>query len=142
MSWALSNTDPVQLRCRSGERIAFSASQNFRIIQAKGSLGPWRVSTAAYYYSIETVEGQEILQYHWHPEDTGGIDYPHLHLGAAAGKLRADLASAHVRTSRVSLEYVLEMLIEDFGVRARGQSEWRSRLRKAHRKFREARSWS
>jgi hypothetical protein len=141
LSWALNATDPVPLRCRSGQRITFRASQNFRIVQARGALGPWRVSTAAYYYSIDTEEGGEIISYHWHPEDTGGIDFPHAHLGPAAGNLHPDLASAHVRTGRVSVEYVLEMLIEDFGVRAR-RGDWRPTLRKAHGKFRDARSWS
>jgi hypothetical protein len=142
LSWALDPINAVLLRSRSGERIGFRASQNFRVVRASDSRGPWKVSIAAYYYSIEAAEGQELVQYHWHPEDTGRIDYPHLHLGSGAQVKRSDVTSAHIRTGRVSLENVLEMLIEDFGVRPRRKDDWRSTLRKAHGKFRDFRTWS
>lgn len=73
--------------------------------------------------SLEDADGHEILAYHWHPEARSHVTTPHLHLGAGAGALRAELTKAHLATGPVSPTVLLALAIESFGARPR-RADW------------------
>lgn len=78
-----------------------------------GRNGPWRIQLAAYAYKLSTVRNEELLAFHWHPEATPPVSFPHLHV-------RSDVAplshKTHVPTGHVSLADVVRLLIVEFGV--------------------------
>jgi hypothetical protein len=66
-------------------RFALKLIQQYRIVEDEEPRGPWKVSTVAYYYTVETPETstappQEVFGYHWHPQERNAVTYPHLHL--------------------------------------------------------------
>ena len=86
----------------------------------------WIARTGTYYYTLHD-ERHEILAYHWHPEQTPSIAFPHLHLEAGAGVQRAELTRAHLPTGGVTLTAFLRMAIRDFGVEPR-RNDWQNVL--------------
>ena len=76
----------------------------------------FRTHVDAYHYSLADESEREIVAYHWHP---GGAapEFPHLHVLAGAGTLRADGRAAHFPTGEVPLAGFLLLAIRDFGVR-------------------------
>ncbi|MGI8925679.1 MAG: hypothetical protein ACR2HN_03405 [Tepidiformaceae bacterium] len=75
----------------------------------------WEASATEYRYGLREDDHREILAYHWHPGQRR-FGAPHLHVSAAAGRLRPELQRAHLPTARVALEQFLLMLIRDFHV--------------------------
>lgn len=67
------------------------------------------------------------MAYHWHPEQTPHVAFPHLHLEAGAGVRREELTRAHLPTGWVSLEAVLRLTITDFGT-APLRDDWQETL--------------
>lgn len=105
---------------------------HYKVVEAQGQLGPWKVSTAAYIYAIQDKQGHEIFAYHWHPTSTPQYDYPHLHVHSGI------LAKIHLPTRRISLEEILQLLITQLNVKPL-KKEWEKVLREtqeAHQKFR------
>jgi hypothetical protein len=130
--------EPVRLR-GAGE-LALSVTLHYRIVEASGARGPWKVSTVGYLYALDDAEGREILGYHWHPHGRGEITRPHLHLGAGAMVGREHLPSAHLPTGRVALEALLRCAIADLGVEPL-RSDWRDVLDAAEAGFETWRTW-
>jgi hypothetical protein len=97
--------------------------QHYRLLEVPAPRGPWKVTTVAYYYALEEWDGQEILAYHWHPNERSAVTFPHLHLSAAARIGREELMTAHLPTSRITLEDALRLAIVSFGVTPR-RTEW------------------
>ena len=103
----------------------------------------WRVTTRMYQYRLLDRPERELLVYHWQPGDAFlGPDHPHVHVSAAlsaqgaAGETETiDLDGRHLATARVSLEAVIRMLIEEFGV-APQRSDWRGTLARTEALFR------
>jgi hypothetical protein len=129
----------VHLACAPQERIGMRVSQNYRIVEAEGDRGPYKVRTTAYMYSVEDDDGHEIFGYHWHPDSK--VKFPHLHLehGAQIG-LRA-LHKAHFPTGRISVEDFLRLVIETFRVEPR-RSDWRARIQRTHDLFKQWQTWT
>lgn len=124
---------------RSRDRFSLSAMVKYRIIAAGAERGPWKVSTVAYYYAIHDRKGREILAYHWHPAETRGVQYPHLHLGAGSEAIQT-LSSAHLPTGRIALEQVLHLLIGDFRVKPQ-RRDWERVLAETRTAFEKYRTW-
>ena len=80
---------------------------HYRIAEVPDERGPWKVSTAGYFYALDDSRDREIIAYHWHPGGRSPIRFPHLHVGPGAGCQREDLASAHCPTGRISVEEFL-----------------------------------
>lgn len=123
----------MPLRTEHGRRgVLLSVGHDYRIVELEDEAdarGPWKVRTARYVYAILDEQGNELLAYHWHPEDPSQpsgrsrIQTPHLHLSdtiqpIALGRSYAPvtLADMHVRTGHVLLEDVVELLLDEFGV--------------------------
>lgn len=132
--------DPVPLLGRRGRRgVWLSVGHEYRIVPREDEEDPlnrYNVSTAGYAYVILDEQGNEILAYHWHPQDLlqpgrrSKVRSPHLHLSNTVQPIPLGrdyapvaLADMHVRTGRMLLEDVVELLIEEFEVRPLA-SEW------------------
>ena len=131
---------PVALRAPSGgpRGLLFDVSHVF-VVDEVPELVPfrrrWRVTTRMYQYRLLDHGERELLTYHWQPGDFFlGPDHPHLHVSAALSARATtsqtetiDLDGRHLPTARVSLEAVIRMLIEEFGV-APQRADWRDTL--------------
>lgn len=142
-SLVLQSGDAVPL---SGDsRISISVSQQFSLIKDdRQDYGPYRVSTSAYSYVMEEIDGPEILAYHWHPRGVGK-GFPHLHLKSGAKVQRPELTrsrgeSSHIPTGRVAIEEFVRLLIECFNVPPR-KSNWEDELKETKQKFDEFKNW-
>lgn len=109
----------------------------YRVTKAEGERGPWKVSTAAYYYGIHDNRQSEILSYHWHP-GTERQD-PHLHFESSS-KVIDFLRGIHLPTGRVSLEEVLWFLIEELKVKPL-RRDWNKVLQSTQSQYERFRSW-
>ena len=88
------------------------ATLHYRIVEAEGERGPWKVRGAGYDYAIRQDE-DELVTYHWHPEQHTGVTWPHLHVGTAAlagGGLLS--RKSHLPSRRIALEQVLRLAVE------------------------------
>ncbi len=135
---ALAGGAPVSLS--SNPAISMSVLQNYRILEYEGPGGPWKVSIVSYYYSLEDTERREIL-YHWHPQGTSTVTFPHVHVraGGHLGSTRID--EAHFPTGRVALEDVLRLAIREFGVNPR-RTDWAEVLDTTQAAYEDWRTWA
>ena len=115
-------------------------ANHYRIIEAPDERGPWKVSTAGYFYALDDASDQEIIVYHWHPEGRSPIRFPHLHLGPGAGCRREDLAAAHCPTGRIPVEEFLRFAIVDLAVEP-VRPNWSEVFTEAQRDFERWRTW-
>src|SRR5439155_9569266 len=88
--------------------LTINVIMNYKIVEASGKLGPYKVRITAYYYSLEDKDGDEILLYHWHPDNTPNIKFPHLHI------CQTNFKKKHLPTSRIALEQVLRLVVDEF----------------------------
>jgi hypothetical protein len=123
-----------------GSQYAARVIQHYRIVEEPGPRGPWRVSTAAYSYTLEEYGAQEIIAFHWHPHGRSAVTTPHMHLGASAKVGHEALAAAHVPTGRVALEDFVRLILHDFRVNSR-RPDWQGVLDETQSDFNAWRSW-
>ncbi len=128
----LNNNLPVRLR---GPGIWFALTLHFRVTEC-AERGRWRVETTGYRYSVRDTPDHEVLRYDWHPESQERgrlVSFPHLHIhaGRSVGQW---LHKAHLPTGHVPVESVLELLLQDLGVRAR-RGDWKRILQQAAARF-------
>jgi hypothetical protein len=136
----LNRGDAVHLRDRDDRRqYDLRITQNYRIIEAEGDRGPYKVTTTAYMYAIGHAGGHEIFGYHWHPHT--GIRFPHLHLEHGANVGLHALHRAHFPTGRTSLEDFLEFAIDTFRLNTR-RPRWRATLQESREAFRTWQTWT
>jgi hypothetical protein len=124
------------------KRFTIMAVQHYHIIQQEGARGPWKVQTAAYYYTIGEAgdREREIFAYHWHPARPNPITFPHFHIYHGAEVGRDDIRKAHFPTGRVAFEDVLRLMITQFGVEPR-RDDWDAIFSQAQSSFEEWRTW-
>jgi hypothetical protein len=121
--------DPVPLSPKGEIRLL--VDQNYEIVRAKGVLGPWKVHTLKYIYAL--YHGEElILSYHWHPDTSPDIDFPHLHHPASP--------KVHFPTKRIALEDVIRLAIREFGVMPLKKT-WQRMLRETQGRFETYQTW-
>lgn len=128
---------PVRLAGEFG--LGLIVSMRYRIIEEpQPGVGPWRVETTGYVYSVIDSESQEILAYHWHP--AAAATWPHLHLGPGAGTLLLPLMTAHLPSGRrVAVEQVLRLVVEMGAEPLR--SDWEEVLEESLSAFERWRTW-
>lgn len=95
----------------------------------------YRLEPLAYSYGILDAKDREILLFHWHPSGMSDVFTPHLHmpcvgkvaLGTLSGKENrgrsVDLGRMHVPTGYISIEDVVELLVDEFDVAPR-RPDW------------------
>jgi hypothetical protein len=108
----------VELMTVGGEILHLSFVQGFSIIQPLfPKFGRYKVRTRSYIYQLENSNHQEILGFHWHPENTPDIQYPHMHIYQGAGdNIRQEIRNIHFRTDRFAFEEFCQLLIKEFRV--------------------------
>jgi hypothetical protein len=130
---------PVELG--GGLGLSIKVFQQYRVIEKPAAYEPWQVSTAAYYYTLlESDTEAEILSYQWHPSVPNSVTFPHLHLGHGAGIGRPEFYGAHLPTGRVTLEDVVRLLIEHFGIPP-ARDDWEDALAMSRAEFDADRTW-
>ena len=97
------------------------------------------------YYTVVTPEtsmapSQEVLGYHWHPQERNAVTYPHLHLYHGAGTLQHNLLKAHLPTARIAIEDVVRCVITQLGV-VPFKADWETILAETQASFQQWRTW-
>jgi hypothetical protein len=135
----LNNDVPVKLKCRPV--LMLRIGMLYEIVRTEApDRPPWRVSTRAYAYEMQTASGELVWSYHWHP--TAAVPNPHAHLGHTQLAEDAVLSQkAHHPTGRVSLESVIRACITEYGVTAQ-RDDWDKTLALREGDFQLYRSWS
>ncbi len=139
--------EPVPLSAKSGGQsgFLFDIHHRYAIVEDERAKAQpaWRVTTSGYEYRILDSRENEILTYHWDPSARRGPKYPHLHATAEATvyfdaltSRRIRLDGHHMPTGRVLVEWVVRLLIADFGVAYRYRN-WATRLAASEAFFRE-----
>lgn len=122
----------IALRSDSG-LVEISMIMNYRVLEAEGERGPWKVTTVGYLYHLY-IDGQERVLYHFHPLTTPHIPHPHLHIGEP--RIRKN----HIPSGRVSVEAFLRFLIDEHGVKA--AAGWEAALGDTQKRFEKYRTWA
>lgn len=103
----------AHLNGRGEKHYALSITQIFRTVQipdGEPNGGWFKAKTQEYSYRlIEGAQENEIVAYHWHPNDPG-VKFPHLHIQVP------DLHRIHFPTSRVCLEDFVYLLMRDYEI--------------------------
>jgi hypothetical protein len=134
----LGDGSPVALSGKSN--LSLSLLHQYRLVEDEGERGPWKATTAAYFYAVEDREGKEVIAFHWHPH-VAGTTTPHLHMKTMQHPDVPDLGKAHIPTGRISLEQVLRLLLADLGVEPR-REKWREILDEAQGLHEVWRTWA
>jgi len=111
-----------------------SITQIFRAIPDPEDAKQYKARTQEYSYRLlETREEDEILAYHWHPNDPG-VKYPHLHIH--------EVRRIHFPTSRVCLEDFIGLLFRDYDVKPNlSHAECKRILTKNKKSFEKWATW-
>jgi hypothetical protein len=131
----------IVYRASAQGHMRLSISQHYRIVEAEGDRGPYKVETRGYMYSVENDASQEVIAFHWHPEGSSHVALPHLHLGYGAQIGLTELTEAHVPTGRISMEEFLRFAIETFQLRTR-RTDWRSVMNRTNALFKKWQTWA
>ncbi len=79
---------------------------NYEIVEAGDEpKNRYKVHTTKYIYRLMDCDKDPIADYHWHPDDTPNIPYPHLHATEYGCK-------RHHPTGRVLIEDLLTLAVE------------------------------
>jgi len=123
----------------AGTDLSFYFEQTFHPVEDES--GYFKVRTDAYIYRVDrSVDGdghEEVVSYHWHPQTTDAILFPHLHIHITSDP---HVNRIHFPTGRMSLERLLLFMIRDYGVKPR-REDWSFVLLKNLEDFERRRSW-
>lgn len=111
-------------------RFAVAVSLRFVIKEADLPAGPFRTGVVGYTYEVRTnpkdeAKGERVLAFHYHPRP-GSYQQPHLHVSSKLTTSVSHLGVAlgrHIPTGRVTLEEVVQYLVDEMGVRA-NRPDW------------------
>ena len=131
---------PVPLRREDGSRLLFDVRQMFRVVEAEGLRGPYKVSTAAYLYQISREDGRELLAFHWNPHGRGKVTTPHVHIGPVVEQAAEIVRGLHIPTGRVSLEAVVRFLIDELSISPQ-RADWADVVARNEERFNQWRIW-
>ncbi len=120
-------------RAAGSKRVGLEALMRYRIVEAAGSRGPWKVNTTAWVYDLYR-DDQHLLSFHWHPISSSHYVLPHFHAKASRAYHRL-----HIPTGRVLFEDVLT-LAEELGA-APKRSDWLAVCAKNRDNFALGASW-
>jgi hypothetical protein len=101
---------------RTGSRQPFrlTLTHSYNVLPPSGEQRLWTVGTAGWIYDLADSRDELISAFHWHPENSGRVARPHVHVYGDHDTV--DLHKLHFPTGRVSLEAVVRFLIEDLDV--------------------------
>ncbi|MDQ3693092.1 MAG: hypothetical protein M3464_05650 [Chloroflexota bacterium] len=135
-SWSFTN-NPVPLQGVS--RLTFSMIHSYEFTGGQDDADSWEIATKGYSYTLSQQDGREVIAFHWHPNNRGQADFPHIHvihpLGASIIHRKQ-----HIPTGRVSLESVVRFAIVELGARP-VRPDWERVLDAGQAEFGARRSW-
>lgn len=136
--WVLNSPDGAAL----GSGLMLKAGMRYRIIKDDTpGMGPWRVTTDGYMYSVENRLGQEMFSWHWHPDTAGPHKEPHAHFPSGVISMDgAFLARAPMPTGRTTFESFVRYVIQSFGIEPLCD-DWDARLALAEGPHKLYRTW-
>lgn len=99
---------------RNGQALRLEVFHRFIVTRAENERGSWSARTVEYVYEVADSRDEPIAAFHWHPENSGRVTRPHVHVHGNHDTV--DLHKLHLPTGRVSLEAIVRFLIEDLDV--------------------------
>lgn len=123
---------PLRLRRDDRSEVLLGLAKEYRVIEAEGDRGPYKIESLAYEYRVADAEDTEVVCWHWHPQN-----YPRPHVHVRGGLLN----KAHVPTGRVSIEAVIEFAVTELSVVPQ-RDDYLDVLRQAEQPFLRWRTWS
>ncbi len=122
-------------------KLEFMARMRYLIIEdEREGYGPYRITTRAYDYAIQTQDKALVIAWHWHPSGNSHVTEPHLHLGSS--QLSADSVlseKAHYPTGRITFEAAIAASIQ-LGAKP-NYEDWREILAMCEGPHIQYRSW-
>jgi hypothetical protein len=113
-TWTLNAGNGAQV----AEGLMLKASMRYEVIRDdRDDMGPWRVTTRGYLYSVEDGGGRELLSWHWHPDTSGIHVAPHTHFPSNVISMDgAFLAREPLPSGRITFESVIRYVMRAFEV--------------------------
>jgi hypothetical protein len=110
---------PIKIPRKHGaDPLYLSITQTYRVVKSQD--GTTRANSTGYSYGLLAKQNGEfhaIVEFHWHPEDTVNLKWPHLHV--IANSKDGELSRVHFPTARICIEDFIRLLIRDFDVKPR-----------------------
>lgn len=131
------------MRGPEGDILTLDLSLQYEIVHIPHDRdrGPYKVSTRGYMHAVHTIDGAEVIEFHWHPHGKSDVLDPHMHMGST--QLQPDSVitkKQHIPAPRMSVEGVLRFCIEQIGVEPLRQ-DWSPVLADSEDLFRMWASW-
>jgi hypothetical protein len=105
--------------------IRLMLSHEYIVRDAAQRQGWWEAVTTGWTYNILDHGGRTIVAFHWHPEGSGRVTWPHLH--AYSTHESVELHKLHPPTGTITAGSVVRFLIEDLDVLPR-RPDWQAIL--------------
>lgn len=132
---------PVRLQRKDGDPLFLSIAQTYLITSL--TTGQYKARTTSYSYSLLVKKADDfevILEFHWHPEHTRNLKWPHVHINGNTPE--GELKRKHFPTARLSIEDFIRFLVRDFGIKPRMEhDEWKAILTRNKAAFVDHASW-
>lgn len=122
--------EPVPVQGPRGEIVTLDLEIEYEIlhIPEDRERGPYKVSTRGYMHAVQTIDGGEVIAFHWHPNGHSHVKDTHMHVGSTQLIPDGVLSKKHhIPAPRMSVEGVLRFCIEQIGVEPL-RDDWASTL--------------
>lgn len=101
------------VRLKGEPRLELRSRFAYSIIEDPQPAGRYRCTTRRYAHALQTLDGREVIVYHWHPGGSSKVDHPHIHIGSFLLRPDAVLRRGHhIYSGRVTFESVVRFAIE------------------------------
>jgi hypothetical protein len=121
----------------NGTKLRLFFSQRYESGQDSKRDQLWRVRTRGYIYTVNECKNdsfREIFSYQWHPDSK--VVVPHVHFKEGEPMI----SKAHLPTGRISVESLVEFLIEDLGVKPASKN-WKTTITHNRDQFERQGEW-
>ena len=105
----------------------------YQIVESGVEQLPWKVHTTGWAYSLLDRHQDPVIDFHWHPELTPDVQFPHLHVYSEPDR-------RHFPTGRVLIEDVLGLAVE-MGAEPRDLEKWQRVSQKNVENFKKGATW-
>jgi hypothetical protein len=117
LTWA--GSQPVPVQGPGGEIVTLDLAIQYEIVHIPDDRdrGPYKVSTRGYMHAVQTIDGGEVIAFHWHPAGNSNVRETHMHVGSTQLIPDGVLSRKHhIPAPRMSVEGVLRFCIEQLRV--------------------------
>jgi hypothetical protein len=114
-------------------RLHLFISMRYKIVESGVAQKPWKIHTTGWAHSLLNRRQEPVVDFHWHPDLTPDIQFPHLHVYSEPDR-------RHFPTGRVLIEDVLCLAVE-MGAVPRDGAKWQRVSRKNIENFKKGATW-